>query len=167
MENLCFLFFLISIGLVLFLAYKAFVFKRPFEEIIEELEYKEDATEEERDMLFKYIYCVGELKNPYIPLMMNFVMWAIAAYKFPENLESAFEVLLLEFLLVFPISFIVTIHYCHKNIETRHKYDIYDAVLDATDMGTIASCVHGLYSVGKKAAGSSKRQLDYFKHHHI
>lgn len=161
-EDICaFVFFIVFCG-SLYVAYKAFTFKKPYNEILERLDSIPDPTEEERDLFWQYFYCIKELKNPWIPLLVNCVMYSVFFYLFPTETDTAFHFLILEILVIFPVTFIITICFSKANIETRHKHDIYDTEADLADLGAIAACTHGLYSAGKKLKGSGKRKNHKF-----
>lgn len=150
-----------------YITYKAFVYTRPYKEIIEQLDNIEEPTEEERNLFWRYLYCSEELDNPLFPLLANFILITIAVIFLPRNDSLSFTLIYAEVFIVFPLSFIISIKFSENNIKTRDKYNICDPVADFADSANIAACLHGLYSVGKKFKGSSKRQLDYFKHHRI
>ncbi len=163
MLNDIWIFVLIALlAICVYITYKAYTYTKPYEDIIEQLDSIEEPTEEERDLFWRYLYCTEELDNPLFPLLANFVLLTIAVLVFPKNGYLSLKLAYIEFFLVFPISFIITIRFSNNNIKTRGKYNICDPKADLADSITIATCLHGLYSTGKKLSGSSKRKNHKF-----
>lgn len=160
--DICAVVFFVFFCGTLYLAYKAVTFKKTYNQILERLDSLSDPTEEERDLFWQYFYCIRELKNPYIPLLVNGIMISMATYLFPTGNDTAGYLLIWEVVIIFPITSIMTAYFCKKNIATRHKYNIYDKGADLADLGGIAANTHGLYSWGKKLSGSSKRKNHKF-----
>ncbi len=166
--DVVFFVFILFVAASAALLYFGFSYTKPYEEAFLELDKIENPTEEEEDLKHRYADCASGVISPYIPFSANTIAFALSSILiFFEKIEEAFIVLIVEVLIIFPVSFIIAMIFSKRNIEKRRENDIYDPKADLNDMCCIRSCMNGLSSTGKRLRNSNKHQLDYFKHHKI